>query len=128
LQNQNAPDEFRDRPERRLRRFAMRRMSDGRNHRHVDRTIALLLRDLDLSNGSILVIGALQDCDRHAYVGEVLRNIPAAKPGVEPGLAPAVEGVVDIAVPALELRLEAAGLVGLPGVRDRPDPDILDDE
>ena len=50
-----------DRIERRLRRVAMRRMSGARNDRHVDRTVALFLRDLDLPDRPILVIGALHD-------------------------------------------------------------------
>src|SRR5471030_1375297 len=50
MQNQNAFNEFRNRTERRLRSFAMRRMSGARNDRHIDRTIALFLSDLDLSN------------------------------------------------------------------------------
>src|ERR1700691_590181 len=113
MQNQNASNKFRNRTERRLRRFAMRRMSGPRNHRHINRTIALFLRNLDLANCPILVVGALHDGNRHADVGEILRNVPVAKPGVEPGVVPTIECVVDIAVPALKLRLEAGGLVGL---------------
>ena len=101
---QNCVCKFRDRIERRLRRFAMRRMSGPRNNRHINRTIALFPRDLDLANSPILVVGALQDRDRHADVGEIFRNIPVAKFRIEPGAVPAVEGVVDIAVPALQLR------------------------
>src|ERR1700726_1673917 len=97
---QNTLSEFRDRIERRLRRFAMRRMSSPWKDRHVDRTVALFPCDLDLADGPILIVGALQDRDRYADIGEILGNIPVAKPGVEPGAIPPVEGVVDIAVPA----------------------------
>src|SRR5450755_4119738 len=96
---QNARCEFRDRIERRPRRFTMRRMSSPWNDRHIDRTIALFLRNLDLPYCAILIVGTLQDCNRHAYVGEIFRNIPAAKFWVEPGSVPAVEGVIDIAMP-----------------------------
>src|SRR5216684_4582937 len=106
----------------------MRRMSGTGNHRHFDRTIAFFLRDLDLTDGPVLIVGALQDRERYPDVGEILRNIPATKPVVEPRVIPTVEGVVDIAVPALQLLLEAAGLIGLLGLCDRRQPDIFDDE
>src|SRR3981081_86820 len=106
----------------------MRRMSATGNHRHFDRTIAFFLRDLDLTDGPVLIIGALQDHERYPDVGERLRNIPLAKLVVEPRVIPTVEGVVDIAVPALQLLPEAAGLIGLPGLRDRRQPDIFHDE
>ena len=104
---------FRDGIERRPRRFTMRRMSGPRDHRHIDRTIALFLRDLDLADGAILVVGALQDRDRNADIGEVFRDIPVAEFGVEPGAVPAIEGVVDVVVPARQLRLQVRGLIGL---------------
>src|SRR6202140_4068360 len=90
---QNRVYEFGDRIERRPRRFTMRRMSSPWNDRHIDRTIALFLRDLDLPEGPILVIHTLQDCNRHAYVGEIFGNIPAAKFWVEPGAVPAMEAL-----------------------------------
>src|SRR4029077_16012361 len=55
-------------------------------------------------------------------------DVPTAKPGIEPGIVPAAEGVVDIAVPALKLRPEAGGLVGLSDLHDRPDPDVFNHE
>src|SRR5882672_7783891 len=87
---QNAFRKFRDRIERRLRRFTIWRMSGARNHRHLDRTIAFFLRDLDLADCPIFVVGALQDRNRDAYVGETFRNIPAAKFWIEPRAVPAV--------------------------------------
>src|ERR1700674_4507506 len=98
---QNASCKFRNRIKRRLRRVTMRRMSGARDDRHIDRTIAFFSSDLDLADCPILVVGALQNCNRHAYVGEILRNIPVAKLWVEPRAVPPVEGVVDVAVPAL---------------------------
>src|ERR1700716_4484311 len=100
---QNASDKIRDRIERFLRRITMRRMSGAWNDRHIDRAVAFLLRDLDLADGPILVFGALQDRNRHPDIGEAFRDIPVAKFWVEPGVAPAVKGVVDIAVPARQL-------------------------
>src|ERR1700730_19293833 len=96
---QDASHEIRDRIERCLRRVTMRRMSGARHDRHLDRAVAFLLRDLDLADGPVLVVGALQDRNRHPDVGEIFRNIPLAKVWIEPGVAPAIEGVVDIAVP-----------------------------
>src|ERR1700732_360253 len=104
--------EIRDRMERRLRRFAMRRMSGAWQDRHIHRTIALLLRDLDLAGRPVLILSALQDRDRYADKGEILGNIPISKPGVEPGAIPAVEGVVDIAMPARQFFPQVGGLVG----------------
>src|SRR5260370_245381 len=94
---QSAFRKFRDRIERRLRRFTIWRMSGTRDHRHLDRTIAFFLRNLDLADCPILVVGALQDRHRHPYVGEIFRNIPAAKFRCEPAAVQAVERVADIA-------------------------------
>src|SRR5260221_4811160 len=106
---QNASCKFRNRIKRRLRRFTMRRMSGARNDRHIDGTIAFFSGNLDLADCPILVVGALQDCNGHANVGEIFRNIPAAKCWVEPRSVPPVEGVVDVAVPAFQLGPEIGG-------------------
>ncbi len=113
MSKEDAFCKLRDRIQRRLRRFTMRLMSGTRNDRHIDRTIALFLCDLDLAHCPILVVGALQDRDRHPDISEIFRDIPVAKFRVEPGGVPAVEGVVDIAVPAREFGAQARGLVGL---------------
>src|SRR5258707_13579637 len=105
----------------------MRRMSGTGNHRHFDRTIAFFLRDLDLTDGPVLIVGALQDRERYPDVGEILRNIPATKPVVQPRVIPTVEGVADIAVPALQLLPEAAVLIGLTGIRIDRHPDVFHD-
>src|SRR5258705_9585119 len=125
---QNAAGKFRNRIQRRLRRFTMRRMSGTRDHRHIDRTIAFFLGNLDLADRPILVLGALQDCNRYPDVGEILRNIPVAKLWVEPRRVPPVERVVDVAVPALQLRSEIGGLIGLLDLGDRLHRNILHDE
>src|SRR6266446_5957604 len=125
---QNASCKFRNRIERRLRRLTMRRMSGARDDRHVDRTIAFFSRDIDLADCPILVIGALQDCNGNAYVGEIFRNIPVAKLWVEPCRVPPVERVVDVVVPALQLRPEIGGLIGLLDLGDRGDRNIFHDE
>src|ERR1700687_3298587 len=100
VRSQNASHKIDDRIERCLRRVTMRRMSGGWNDRYIDRAVAFLLRDLDLADGPVLVVGALQDRNRHPDVGEVFRNVPVTKFWIEPGVAPAIEAVVDIAVPA----------------------------
>src|SRR5665213_4582350 len=109
---QNAFCKFRDRMERLLRRFAMRLMTSPWQHRHIDRTIALLAGDLDLANCPILVVGALNDGDRDPDISKIFRNIPCAKLGVEPGAVPAVKGVVDIAVPPRKPGPEVGALIG----------------
>ena len=85
----------------------MRLMSRTRDDRHIDRTVALFLRDLDLTHRSVLVVHTLQDRHRYADIGEVFRNIPTAEIGIEPGAVPAMEGVVDILVPARKLLFQA---------------------
>ena len=77
-----------------------------RDHRHIDRAIALFLGDLDLPHCAVLVVRTLQDRNRHADIGEVFRDIPVAEFRIEPGAVPAVEGVVDVLVPAREFRLQ----------------------
>src|SRR5258708_5916749 len=88
LRLQNSACEFRNRIQRRPRRFTMRRMSGPGKDRHVDRTIALLLGDFDLTDCPILVVCPLQDRHRHADIGEVFRDIPVAKFRVEPVAIP----------------------------------------
>src|SRR3981081_1956498 len=68
VDTQNRVCEFRDRLQRRPRRFTMRLVSRPRDDSHIDRAIALFLRDLDLTHGPILVIHTLQDRDRHADI------------------------------------------------------------
>src|SRR5207247_5350942 len=99
-----------------------------RNDSHIDRAVALLLRDLDLAHCPILVVNTLQDRYRYADIGEVFGNIPVAEIRIEPGAVPAIEGVVDIPVPARQLSLQVRGLVGAPDLRDRSDGNVLDDE
>src|SRR6266436_7952234 len=100
VDTQNRVCEFRDRIQRRPRRLPMRLVSRPRDQGHIDRTIALFPRELDLARGPILVIHTLQDRDRHADIGEEFGNIPGAEFRIEPGAVPAIEGVVDILVPA----------------------------
>src|SRR5579871_4568137 len=90
----------------------MRRMSGALNEGHLDRTIAFLLRDFDLPDRPILIQLALDERDRNADIGEILRNIPGAEFRIEPGAVPAVEGIVDVLVPARELRSQLRILVG----------------
>src|SRR6478735_12385612 len=80
---QHGVCEIRDRMQRRRRRFPMRRVSGPLEQGHIDWTIALLLRDLDLPEGPILVVGALDDRDGNADIGEVFRDIPVAEFRIE---------------------------------------------
>src|SRR5438105_2609943 len=125
---QNSVCEFRDGFKRRPRRFTMRLVSRPRDFGHIDGTIAFLPCNLDLADRSILVIRTLQDSDGDTDVGEVFRNIPAAEFRVEPGAIPAIEGVVDIAVPARQLRFELRCLIGRFDGGNRGDRNIFHDE
>src|SRR5207247_11097241 len=97
----------------------MRLMSRSRNDSHIDRAVALLLRDLDLAHCPILVVNTLQDRHRYADIGEVFGNIPVAEIWIEPGAVTAIEGVVDIPVPARQLSLLFHGLVGVSVLRSQ---------
>src|ERR1700740_2955337 len=103
-------------------------MSSPVEDSHVDGTVALFLRDLDLSNSSILVVLTLNDSTRHADIGEVFGDVPVAKLLVEPGAIPPVKSVVDVFVPARELVAEVGIFVGDLDLGDRSDRDVLDDE
>src|SRR3974390_108410 len=111
MRPQHGVGKFCDRTQRRAWRFTMWLMSRAGNDRHVDGTVALLLRDLDLAPRAILIVRALDDRDRHADEGEIFGDIPGAEFRVEPGAVPAVEGAVRVLVPARELCLEIRGLV-----------------
>src|SRR5665213_555995 len=108
------------------RRRAMRRMPRASNDGDIDRAVAFRLRDLDLTDRAILVIRALQDGDGNADIGEVFGNIPGAESRIAPGAVPAVEGVVDVLVPARQLRLQVGCLVSLLDFRNRAHRNILD--
>ena len=87
--DQNAIDEIRENPERRLRRLPMRRMRRVRKHRHVDRAIAFLLGDLDLPERPVVIVSALQDRHRNADIGEdseisQLRNFGSSQAPFQP--------------------------------------------
>src|SRR5882724_4167828 len=73
---QDRVGECRDRMQRRCRGLAMRRMPGVGKDRHVDRTITLLLRDLDLADGPVLIVRALDNRNRYADIGEIVGNIP----------------------------------------------------
>src|SRR3984957_12302589 len=77
--------------ERRLRRVAMGRMARPRQDRHIDRAVTLLLRRLDLLDRAVLVVGTLDDEERHADITQRFRDVPIAKVRIEPRLAPGAE-------------------------------------
>src|SRR4051812_619689 len=106
----------------------MRRMRRARHDFQIDRAIAFLLRDLGLTQRPVLVVHALKDQDGNADISEIFRDIPVAEFRIEPGGVPAVEGVVDVLVPARELCLQVGGLKGGLDVCNRLHRDVLDDE
>src|SRR5262245_8047613 len=89
--------------EQKCRRLAMRRMPHAPIERDLDRAVAFLPRHLDLALRAILIVLALHDQDRHADIGERLGDVPVAEFGIEPGVVPAAEGIVNVGVPAREL-------------------------
>ena len=103
-------------------------MARARQQRHLDRAIAFLLRDLDLLHRAVLVVLALHDQDGHADIGEELGDIPFAEFGIEPGAVPALEGVVDVGMPARKPRPQIAGLIGFARLLDRGDAHVLGEE
>src|SRR5262245_37587672 len=125
---QHAVCELRERAERGVRRLAMRGMAGAFEDRYSDRAVAFRFGDLDLAQCPIMVVRALDDCDGDADIGEVFRDVPVAEFRVEPGAVPAIERVVDIAVPARELLLQVCGLVDLLDLGNRGDRNVLDNE
>src|ERR1700747_2145969 len=109
-------------------RFTMRRMSGALNEGHLHRAIALFLRNLELADGPILVVFALNERDWDADIGEIVGNIPGAEFWIEPGAVPAIEGVVDVRMPAREPLAEAGIFISLLDFGDRGDRDVLDYE
>src|SRR5689334_17053868 len=103
--------ELRDRGQCRIRSFAVRRMPDARQDGHIHGAVAFVLRELDLAQGAVLIGRALDYRNGHADIGEIVGNIPAAEFCVEPRTVPAMEGVVDILVPAREFGAEVRGLI-----------------
>ena len=99
--------------------FAMWGVARVIDERDIDGAVALLLRDLDLSHGPVGIVGALYDGDRHAHVSKSLGDIEAPKRRVQPGVSPAVESVVHVAVPSRQALLEIVRFVSLPGLPDR---------
>src|SRR5690349_14923534 len=68
---QGTHGEIDDGLQRRLRAFAERRVLHAGQQHHVDRAVALLLRDLDLLHRAVLVVFALNDQDRHTDISEL---------------------------------------------------------
>ena len=120
--------EIGNRRQRLVRRLAMRGVAGIGNQHDIDRAVAFLLRDLDLPHGAVLIRRTLHDRNRDADVGKVLGNIPIAEFRIEPGVVPAIEGVVGILVPARQFLFQVRGLIGRLNFGNGSYRDILDDE
>src|SRR5580692_8827593 len=103
-------------------------MSRARYHRHIDGAITLLLRDLDLADRPILIVRTLQNCDRNTNVGKIFADVPSTKVGIKPGVIPAVEGVIDAAVPSRKLGPQIRRFIGLSNPGDGSNGYLLHDE
>ena len=64
-----------------FRRLALRRVLNPLHHRDLDRAITLLFRHLDLPLGSVLVIDALKNRNRHADVTKRVGDVPLRNAG-----------------------------------------------
>ena len=106
----------------------MRRMAHARQQRDLDRAVAFALRRLDLPDGAVLIVRALHDQDRHADIGQLGGDVPFAEIGIEPGVVPAAEGVVDVGVPARELRAQVGRRIDVPRARDLGDAHVFGEE
>src|ERR1700760_4517071 len=106
----------------------MRLMPGAGYHRHIDRAVAFLFGNLDLTNCPILVGFALQNCDRNTNVSEIVADVPSTKVGVEPGVIPAVKGVVGIVMPARKFGSQVGRFVAPSDLGDRGNRDVLDDK
>src|ERR1700721_3816513 len=83
-----------DRRQRDVRPIALRIVPGARDHRDLDRAVALGLRDLDLADGAVLIVLALHDPDRPADIGKRVGDVPGAEAGIEPRVAPAMDAAV----------------------------------
>src|SRR6202012_410655 len=105
--------------------LAMRRMPGARDRRHIDRTVTFLPGDLDLAHGAVLIVLALDNGDGYADVGEVFADVPSTKVRVKPGIVPAVEGVVGIAMPARQFGPQIGCLIGPLDLGNRGDRNVF---
>ena len=128
MESEHAGYERADGFQRLLRPVDLGRMAGVREHAYLDRAIRLPLRNGDLRRRAVFVVLALHDQDRHADVGQIFVDPPVPEISVEPGLVPAPERHVDVAVILGEPRAQIAGLVGIFRRRDRAHRNILDEE
>jgi hypothetical protein len=70
----------------------------------------------------------LQRQDGHADVAQEGGDVEAAKPGVQPGVVPAVERSVDIVVIAGETLAQIAGFIRVGDLADAGDVEVFDKE
>ena len=87
-----------------LWRLAMRRMLHARQQCDVNRTVAFLLGNLDLTYRTVLILRTLHDQHRHSDIGEHIGNVEATEIRVEPGIVPAPKGRIDVGMVASEAR------------------------
>src|SRR5262249_13570815 len=93
--------------------------------RDFDGAIAFFLCGFDLLHGAVLIVRTLHDQHRHADVGKKLRDIPLAEVGIEPGVVPSLERIIDIRMPSRQARAQIAGLVRFLRFDDRSYAGIL---
>ena len=71
----------------------------------------LAAKTLQLVVGAVWIVGALQCQDRHPDGGQEAGDVEGAEPRVQPGVVPAPERDIDVAVVAREALAQVAGLV-----------------
>src|SRR5581483_11733351 len=90
-------DQVRDRREHLVRMLEMRRVPAG-DVQSSDRAAQAALDRVELGHRPVGVVLALDEQRRRAHRAGGVLDVPRAELGVEPDVAPAVEGGVDVAV------------------------------
>ena len=82
------------------------RMAGAGDQLGLDRRLHVGFQDPELLVGAVGIVGALQRQDRHLDVRQEAGDVEVAEPGVEPGVVPALERGVDVAMISSEARPE----------------------
>ena len=98
----NTRNEIRHRRQRRRFLVAVRGMLAIREDEARERSADAVLDGVDLGEGAVLVVGALDRQHRTAYARKNILDVPMAEIRMQPDVVPAAEGAVGVGVVAGE--------------------------
>ena len=114
--------------ERFLRPLDEGRMAAAVEHQRFDRRIEAPLERADLGERAVLIGATLDRQHRNADIVDRVLDGPLREAWIEPGVVPAAEGALDIAVMTREARAQIALAIGDPRFCDRVETDRLGEE